>query len=688
MKRIPVERFWLDHLLATAAGVMAVFSVGRSVGDGNLPLVLAAAVFLAGLTGFGLSLIVEDTPFQKADAWLFAIGAIVGVLQTRTVNGMLPEEGFPFAIIAATMMFILLVVGGVFSWSDPTLLFTSLPSLVVFGLVGTIDSWRPGLFLFCGLILCIALLYARVHQRTMVRWAEEGGADRRTLNRDAWRWVAGPEYAFAAAGTIILLSFVGAPVVQTSLSGVSDAVRVNVRQQIPTNPNRSQASNSQKSDSPIGTGPVELSDKEIARVSMPRPLYLRKSTYIQYSGRGWNTGSQSGNKPYAFEPGGKTLPYRRTSPLSLEDSAKTEEIPYRYLGKSWIGAVVPTPGQVVEVKSNQGNPTETPAGSYVLQTDSAASNLDAVVRVPKEIAVDSQARFPGLNPDDPSVRGYYALPQRAGWDSNPALARVDLSDYERLALLARSIGGSCKYNTQTPPVPQGKDPVDYFLNTSKVGYCDLFASSFALEARRMGFPSRYVTGYIVESGQLQKDGTYLIQEKHSHAWAEVYFEGFGWIPFDATSGAEDITPKDSSDPGAGLFQKIRAWAIKNMAGILAALAVGLIASVYLLAKSRGVALLGADANRPLRLAANRFQMGMERLAGTPRRFSQTLREFAEIHADALHPVKTEVEGLLTVIESAMFGPVAPDAETMAAISKQAVAFDQETRRIAKARRKP
>lgn len=687
MNRIPVERFWLDHLLATAAGVMAVFSVGRSVGDGNLPLVLAAAVFLAGLTGYGLSLIVEDTPFHKADGWLFAAAAIFGVLQTRTVNGMLPDDGFPFAIIAATMMFILLVVGGVFSWSDPTLLFTSLPALVVFGLVGTIDSYRPGLFFFCALILCIALLYARVHQRTMVRWAEEGGADRRTLGRDVWKWVAGPEYAIAAAGTIILLSFVGAPVVQTSLTGVSDAVRVNVRPQIPNNPNRNRSGNNPSSDAPIGTGPVNLTEREVARVTMPRPMYLRRSSYTQYTPRGWNTGVQGSNQPYGFEPGGKSLTFRRTNPLPPLDPLKTEEVPYRFEGKGWSGALMPTPGFVVEVDTDQGDARETPSGSFILRSDSNTNQLNAVVVVSREMSIETRARFTGKEPTDPSVSSYYSMANRQGWSENPALARVDLDDYTRLEMLARSIASVCKYNTQAAAVPRGKDPVDFFLTESKEGYCDLFASAFVLEARRMGYPARYVTGYLVQSSQRQSDGTYLVQEKHSHAWAEVHFEGFGWIPFDATAGAEDISPAPGTKAGDSALEKFRAFVVANIGPIGAILVLALGSGVFLLARSRGVAIGGGDANRPLRLAASRFQLAMERLAGTPRRFSQTLREYAEIHADPLEPAHSQVDNILSMLESAIYGAGSPSPETVAEVTKAVGAFDQESRRIARSRRK-
>ena len=61
----------------------------------------------------------------------------------------------------------------------------------------------------------------------------------------------------------------------------------------------------------------------------------------------------------------------------------------------------------------------------------------------------------------------------------------------------------------------------------RAGVCQDFAHLFIAVARAMGVPARYVSGYIHFPG----DKTLTTA---SHAWAEAWVAGRGWIGFDAT----------------------------------------------------------------------------------------------------------------------------------------------------------
>ncbi|MEK6932503.1 MAG: transglutaminase-like domain-containing protein [Nanoarchaeota archaeon] len=62
---------------------------------------------------------------------------------------------------------------------------------------------------------------------------------------------------------------------------------------------------------------------------------------------------------------------------------------------------------------------------------------------------------------------------------------------------------------------------------NRIGVCDELTSLFVSMLRSLNIPARFVTG---------QSYTNLLNDFGNHAWAEVYFPGYGWIPFDPTYG--------------------------------------------------------------------------------------------------------------------------------------------------------
>ena len=60
------------------------------------------------------------------------------------------------------------------------------------------------------------------------------------------------------------------------------------------------------------------------------------------------------------------------------------------------------------------------------------------------------------------------------------------------------------------------------------GVCQDHAQVFVAAARQMGFPARYVSGYLMMSDRVQQDA--------SHAWAEAHVTDIGWVGFDVSNG--------------------------------------------------------------------------------------------------------------------------------------------------------
>ena len=85
-----------------------------------------------------------------------------------------------------------------------------------------------------------------------------------------------------------------------------------------------------------------------------------------------------------------------------------------------------------------------------------------------------------------------------------------------------------------PGVPwPGRDPLEYFLFTNKAGYCQYFATAMADMLRSLGVPTRLVNGYGPGKYDAKQD-KYIVREGDSHTWPEVFFSGYGWIPFEPT----------------------------------------------------------------------------------------------------------------------------------------------------------
>lgn len=78
------------------------------------------------------------------------------------------------------------------------------------------------------------------------------------------------------------------------------------------------------------------------------------------------------------------------------------------------------------------------------------------------------------------------------------------------------------YATDDLPGPQA--PIDDFLFEKKRGYCEYFASSFALLLRLEGVPTRLVGGYYGGSWN-EFGGYYAITEDMAHVWVEALIDG-------------------------------------------------------------------------------------------------------------------------------------------------------------------
>ncbi|MCR4650024.1 MAG: transglutaminase-like domain-containing protein, partial [Lachnospiraceae bacterium] len=127
------------------------------------------------------------------------------------------------------------------------------------------------------------------------------------------------------------------------------------------------------------------------------------------------------------------------------------------------------------------------------------------------------------------------------------------TDYEKLRRIQQLLV-SFNYTLTPGELPAYVDTetefLDYFILEKREGYCNFFATAFVLLARAEGIPARYVQGYCTPTYSLS---SIYITSSMAHAWAEVYFDGAGWIPFDSTPGFNGNTYWDTENLTISLY---------------------------------------------------------------------------------------------------------------------------------------
>lgn len=136
--------------------------------------------------------------------------------------------------------------------------------------------------------------------------------------------------------------------------------------------------------------------------------------------------------------------------------------------------------------------------------------------------------------------GVYALAGQITQDAQ--------TDFDRAAALCAYLRSAYPYTLAQNVPPAGRDFVSWFLLDERQGYCTSFATAMAVMARMVGLPARYIEGYAAIP---DSDGVARVTQQQAHAWVEIYFSGFGWLPFDPTPGTNDAGGTLPSDDPEG-----------------------------------------------------------------------------------------------------------------------------------------
>lgn len=109
-----------------------------------------------------------------------------------------------------------------------------------------------------------------------------------------------------------------------------------------------------------------------------------------------------------------------------------------------------------------------------------------------------------------------------------------------------------RYTLDLPGTAQ-QATLDHFLFERRAGHCEYFSTAMAVLLRAGGVPARNVNGFL--GGEWNEFGGFLtVTQNNAHSWVEVWFPGWGWVPFDPT-------PPGAAAAGVGVarsFSSLRA----------------------------------------------------------------------------------------------------------------------------------
>lgn len=293
-------------------------------------------------------------------------------------------------------------------------------------------------------------------------------------------------------------------------------------------------------------GDLYLDDSLVMEVQADGRTYLTGATYRTYDGRAW------------LDESTETV---LTDPADM-DAGWAE--PLLQAGAYTTNRVTVTMRQTGDTLFYPGNPGELrlPSGSTLFTNGAGAYYLqpamtpgDSYTAVSREIDERTAAGRAAL---ELAGRDYYTL--RDAWDSDEAAeaSRIQQSYTQipegmpaRVQALAGTITGGVQgdynmakaiedylcanyaYTLQPGDLPEGADFVDYFLFEGREGYCTHFATAMVMLCRSAGLPARFVKGFVTPANP-DDAGVYQVTGRLSHAWAEVYLVGVGWVRFEAT----------------------------------------------------------------------------------------------------------------------------------------------------------
>ncbi len=261
---------------------------------------------------------------------------------------------------------------------------------------------------------------------------------------------------------------------------------------------------------------VNRSNSLFFTVSSPSPHYWRLISLSNFNGKQWRPSEQD------LRPASEGL---------AVPNPQAEIIEYTVNIARMRGTLLPAVYSPIQIAGSDvgwavGN--EALVAQDELQRDQVFTIQSAVLRP----TPDQLRGAPTSNPpDSESLELPGGLPSQVADIASQVTAGA-ATPYDQALALQNWFHTEFEYTLQ---VQRGhsNDAISDFLENRR-GYCEQFAGTFAAMARTLGIPARVVVGFT--PGETDGNGQYRVYGRQAHAWAEVWFDGYGWVQFDPTPG--------------------------------------------------------------------------------------------------------------------------------------------------------
>lgn len=436
-----------------------------------------------------------------------------------------PNASLMLAAITAVWAAVFSCFALAFRAGSPLLSLVPPVALVAFAdsvLDGLIKPIYGVLFLIAALAVVFADSLRRIHGWGPV-WSPPGARNRLlpSAGRGARRIGAGA-VVLAALAPIFVPGFGSKAVIDLSSINADNRVHVSPLVQIGAILNQSD--------------PVE-----VFQVQSDKPAYWRMVGLDVLDDKGqWSPASEQGTpveegQPLAADLQGTTITERFTITNDL--------------GYTWLPAAY-EPSTLEQADDSvtwfPGSQTMTLAEP---PDQGATYSIQSVYPTPTALQLATTSVGSGSQyPDETKLPG--AIPREIT-DLAERWTRNDHSAFDRVMSIQRHLTDTAVYSyDQQARYPSTMQGLAEFLTKRKSGFCQQFASAMAVMLRSLQIPARVAMGY--GPGNLVADNTWGVMTTDLHAWVEVPFVGYGWLPFEPTPGKSNpvmATYMSASPPG-------------------------------------------------------------------------------------------------------------------------------------------